>query len=546
MEIIYYGKKKKEFQKNFVKINYINEKNKKISYVINKFEEIDSYEKFKKLNNINDSLFEKLKFKGNKVKIIDFPIRRRYNIINITLQDFCEISKIKNNKNIDSNYNSYSLIKFIDIQKANKYLFKIQKNQTINRLDNETEAFLQKIYDIYNKFVSSKESIFSFYNDCQKYKSEFDEKSDKLRKYFLSQKTKNVYYNEKPYLKNKIEEQKFENKYISYSILLILFSSDEINFTKFFLGFKTILQKKNVYYLLDRINIILTYTLIYYNTKDIALIFNLKDYKNKLLIIKSENFFRDIIKNLEEYSALFFLYLQLNSGSGENLYDNKTYYKISMIELNDIKFHLLKLFPKYFFIVSNSQLSDIALTCYPTNVETFNINNFFTSNIINNKDIENSSMSFSLIKFHETGHEKFSLNSNGCDSPRHFFSSEFYPFEQTTWEEDREKFFKQYYVNYNLFKENKNNFYIYKGESGKCVDFYLFDNYIYLSNLIFFDNLKDIKDIKLFISPSLEELHEKIKEILKMQNSNKSKFENIEIGTNQLRNTGFNFKIDVF
>ena len=545
LEIIYYGKNKNQFEKNLIKINYRDEKNKKISYIIKNYEEIDSYENFKKLNNINDEFFEKIKFKGNKIKKTDFPFRRRFNIINIISQNFYDISKYKYNKNNISTYHSYSLIKFIDINKNNKYLFKIEKNKEIIKLDYEVEKFLLNFYNFYIKFDPSKEAPDKFYKECQKYKTEFEEKKEKLNDYFLFQKCKNTFYNEKAYLKTKSEE--FEHKFISFCVLLIVLSCDDTKFFNFISEFNNLIKRIKTYCLLDKIKIILTSTLIFYNTNNFGIFFNLDEFKNKLLILKSENFFREIIKNLEEYSELFFLYLQLNSGIGENLYDGQTYYKISMLDLNDIKFHFLKLYPKYFFVISNENLYDVVFTCYPTTIETFNRTNLFKSKILNKQDIDDSIMSLSLIKFHEAGHEKFSFTSNGSNSPRNFFSSQFLPIEQTTWEEDREKYLKQFNIKYNITKENNINFYTYKGESGKCVDFYLFKNYTYISNLIYYDNLKEIKDLKLFISPSLKELHNKILEILKKSNDNNAeKTENIQIGIKQLKNTRYNFKIDVF
>ena len=547
LEIIFYGKNKKDFQKNLIKINYRDEKNKKILITINNYEEIDSYENFKKLNNIDDAFFEKIKHKGNKIKKTDFPIRRRYNIINIISENFYDISKYKYEKNDISAYHSYTLVKFIDINKGNKYLFKIEKTKELIKLDYEIEKFLLNFYDIYIKFDPVKDEANTFYEDCQKFILEFEEKKEKLNAYFLFQKCKNTYYNEIAYLKSKLKEQEFENKFISYCILLIVFSCENTKFINFMSEFNNIVNRIKTYSLLDRIKIILTQTLIFYNTNNFGIQYNLDKFENKLLFFKSEKFFRDIIKNLEEYSALFFIYLQLNSGSGENLYNGQSYYKVSMLELIDIKFHLLKLYPTYFFVVTNEHLYDIVFTCYPTTIETFNITNLFKSKILNKQDIEDSTMSLSLIKFHESGHEKFSFTSNGSNSPRNFFTPKFLPIEQTTWEEDREKYLKKFNIKYNIPMEDKNNFYIFKGESGKCVDFYLFKNYAFISNLIYCDNLKEIKNLQLFISPSLNELHDKILEILKNSNDNNvEKTENIQIGINQLRNTRYNFKIDVF
>ena len=69
--------------------------------------------------------------------------------------------------------------------------------------------------------------------------------------------------------------------------------------------------------------------------------------------IQSELFFRKTISQLNDDSSLSLLYLQLNSGSGIDLTTKFECYKIRMIPLIEIKYHLLKKFfyPYFLFII---------------------------------------------------------------------------------------------------------------------------------------------------------------------------------------------------
>ncbi len=53
------------------------------------------------------------------------------------------------------------------------------------------------------------------------------------------------------------------------------------------------------------------------------------------------------------------IFLQLNSGAGKELINDKNCYKISMIPISEIKEHLINNIPKYFFIIIN--LEDLKL-----------------------------------------------------------------------------------------------------------------------------------------------------------------------------------------
>ena len=187
-----------------------------------------------------------------------------------------------------------------------------------------------------------------------KYKEKYENFKDELNKYFSFDFDK-IFYNEKPYLKDKKFQELFELKFLSYSYLNAFINlGDVFSFPIFYKKFEELLKKINEdkdYSLLDRIKIMFTFSSIYLSLKsDITIeLLKIKEFNSQSSFIKGEKFFRNIIKELEEYSHLFFMYLQINSGFGVNLYDNNTYYRISMIDLNTIKKHLLSLSPKYLF-----------------------------------------------------------------------------------------------------------------------------------------------------------------------------------------------------
>ena len=195
---------------------------------------------------------------------------------------------------------------------------------------------------------------------------------------------------------------------------------------------------------------------------------------------------------------------------GVNLYDNNTYYRISMIDLDSIKNHLLSLFLKYFFIYYNTNCEDIAITFPNTIIVSYNGDKLFQDENDMIIGDSNSSMNFSLVQLHETGHGKFNSSCDGLNSPRYFLNSSFNPIEQKTWEEEK--------INLDEFLSITNNekkeFFVFKGESGKCIDNYLYNKMpLIIFGLIKCNNLKNIENTNLFTGPSLIPLYKKIEEI---------------------------------
>ena len=119
-------------------------------------------------------------------------------------------------------------------------------------------------------------------------------------------------------------------------------------------------------------------------------------------------FFTDIILDLNEDSDLIFIYLQLNSGCGKELVSNERCYKLSMISVEDIKFHIIENIPKYFYIYY-SNVEDYIGTDARTQVMIFNENKIFDTKSDKIKD--NNKMNIVIGMLHESCHEKFHMNT---------------------------------------------------------------------------------------------------------------------------------------
>ena len=380
------------------------------------------------------------------------------------------------------------------------------------------------------------------------YKINYENLKNELEKYFSFNFDK-IYYNEKPYLKDKQNEEKFELKFLSYSNLIVFINLDDpFSFQIFYQKFEQLLKKIHEdkdYSLLDRIKIMFTFSSLYLSLKsDITIeLLKIKQFNSESSFIKGEKFFRNVIKELEEYSQLFFIYLQLNSGIGVNAYDNNTYYRISMIDLNSIKRHLLSLSPKYFFCFRSENCDDIALTCPSTLIESFNEKKLFNNPIDMYYGNTDSSMGYSLLQLHETGHGKFNGESNGENSPRFFLNSNYEPVEQKTWEEEKNRLKESLLKT----KSEDNNVFCNKGESGKCIDFYLYNGVpLIIFSLIKSPNIKLLRNINYFTGPSLIPLYKRIDEISFQEKVNKElKVENnITINKIQSNQTKYKSKFE--
>ena len=128
---------------------------------------------------------------------------------------------------------------------------------------------------------------------------------------------------------------------------------------------------------------------------------------------KGFNFYKSIIEDLSEESELMLIFLQLNSGSGKELINNKNCYKISMIPISEIKEHLINNIPKYFFYYNHKGGENIEISDSITQILAFNKEEILSENInINNiHNNDNRIMNVTISMFHEGGHQKFHMDN---------------------------------------------------------------------------------------------------------------------------------------
>ena len=174
---------------------------------------------------------------------------------------------------------------------------------------------------------------------------------------------------------------------------------------------------------------------------------------------KAFNFYESIINELNEDSELLLIFLQLNSGSGRELLINKNCYKISMLSISEIKEHVKKNIPKYFFCFNKIDGENIAMSDQRTQIIAFNEQEIFLQNnnqISENEMNDNETMNVVIGLFHEGGHQKFHMNIK--------IGPKIEPIMFIT--KDYELLSQENFVPLNNNDKN--------GESGMCVDFYLY------------------------------------------------------------------------
>jgi len=146
---------------------------------------------------------------------------------------------------------------------------------------------------------------------------------------------------------------------------------------------------------------------------------NMEDLPSDSPFIESETKFREIITNLKDDSKLAFLYLQLNSGAGNDLLSSKTFYQLKMIPLISIKNNILNNFSSYFYIYNISNFKDMALSNPQTNLKGFNeiyLKKGKEDITLHQSNLNTVKLLF--LKLYESCHSKFSGNYNFELSPQ--------------------------------------------------------------------------------------------------------------------------------
>jgi hypothetical protein len=199
----------------------------------------------------------------------------------------------------------------------------------------------------------------------------------------------------------------------------------------------------------DLIRIGVSYIIFRKNKKDNLTIMFTEKLEMNNYYKNGFEFFKDIINDLNEDSDLIFIYLQINSGYGLELMNNETCFKLSMIPVETVKEHIIEIIPKYFYVY-DSDKDEYISTDSRTQIAAFNQNKIVDKS--NNNSQKKSEMNITIGMFHESGHEKYHMNTDvgGDRSPKNCISKSFEFIKKTHWER----------------KE--------RGESGKFVDYFLY------------------------------------------------------------------------
>ena len=155
---------------------------------------------------------------------------------------------------------------------------------------------------------------------------------------------------------------------------------------------------------------------------------NNRDYNYKMIYFKdlpeyspylqSEILYRKIISSLEDKSKLSLLFLQLNSGGGTDIITLNKWYKVKMIPLIAIKFHILNNFSPYFFIYESKEMS-LAFVNPQTLLKSFN--EYFLKIEEEQISLHESPMNTSkilILNCHEYSHCNFKGNNKMETSPQ--------------------------------------------------------------------------------------------------------------------------------
>ena len=220
--------------------------------------------------------------------------------------------------------------------------------------------------------------------------------------------------------------------------------------------------------------------------------------------IQSELFFRKAVSELNDNSSLTFLYLQLNSGGGQDYITKKQYYKIRMIPLIEIKYHLLKKFfyPYFFSFDSNNHI--LALNNINTEIISFNESEdcgYSDPTELSKIYCENNMIKLAFLKFHENAHIKFNSNYDDNLDPRFLLDDNFGLIDN------------KYKKKNNLEDDSELSD---AGESGNALEFFIFNDFTALDKLMATtENLNELNDTNLLTKDNFSQLRRIINKLTK-------------------------------
>ena len=451
----------------------------------------------------------------------NFPKTIRYNLINVdiinSIKIFNEYSDNKieqsDNKEINSIFQEHNLF-FNFLYGNNKRIGKIfynREDKEIEEFNENEKKILEKINEIVEDInIYDEELIDNFMSlkKSQDYDINDGNKNKGNRLVDLNNKFKKIPIFLKYYGKNPTDEDIniiralsileifLYCTYEEWSIYLRLYISETENiFTQ-----NKYLNNK------DKIMILINYLSIIKsndgenNTYKFESFYELNEDS---VFIKSELLYREIISNLTEDSSLFFLYLQLNSGSDIDYIDLNHCYKVKHISLIEIKTHLLTeyFYPYFFSFIGKKDL--MAWNDGKSQIKNYNLNLKIYTNLesTNKKYIINNTVKMTFIKFHEYAHTKFKGNYNLDISPRYLLidNLDYLDNQKIINKEDQ-----------NTYDDNLIEF---LGESGQAIEKYIFGDEKILNQIIYSKgiDLSELNEPDLFTKKDFNKLNNIIK-----------------------------------
>ncbi len=523
-------------------IKSLNEKNnlinddyfKIISILINEF--LLKSNKYKDvINNIleNKSLVEINKLNPNSdilIKLLNKFIPQGYDIIiridkkNDYHINTHQIKYKKDKKEIYSNFD----IKDIDIliEKLKQLNEKIISIYNENLIKFKLSNFLIQISEQRKILINLTQNYKNYFNNPLNYSKKVFELKEyslfyeyyKASSIFLFDNINNV-FNEN---EEKDDVNNIENCFNIISCLIIIFNKIKTDIYNYILNFSEFNIYEKILFLISSFN------LLYENlneekTINIAnfdfKIFNFSDNNKDNPYIFAKNFIFEIIKNLSEKSRLFYIFLQINSKASNILYSNKIYnnnnnnesisnYLISMLSLEQVKKHILKIFPKYIIRYYRNK-KERAILHLKTNLVGINEKHLFKQNLEKNeknfleKECKNHySMPIIAELFHEvTGHSKYKESQKEKEIYPNYFQDYIFDFQIKSIDK----------IEMNEKKKNV--------ESGFLVEYFISEKYSHIKFLKDVkNNFSEYYNINLWIKENFNELNSKIERDIKTYN----------------------------
>ena len=485
--------------------------------------EIIVYSKIKKfLKEIIQSQNFKLYKKENYLKNI-----LRFSIINAGEEDLYDIYSINMEKEkkskIDKNFFSAlheNLLLNIIYSKDEKIVFRRifqNKEENINfHLKKEEINLLKDLYEkVIKKYINTDPEDEAIINNFKNEFISFDKThgyKDNYIKETIERDLRNINIKFRCtpfyiwiYDKDDISLEELKlTEYLCYLNLLLL------DLDKFLERFQNLIEKKNLIFnkyscLTNKDKSLILINLLTNEKKNKSnyKFRNFYDLPEKCPYVQSELFFRKTVSQLNDDSSLSFLYLQLNSGSGEDYLTRKEHYKIRMIPLIEIKFHLLKKFFYPYFFTYDSNNNIMALNNVNTQILAFNESNdigYSRPKKLCELPSENNMIKLAFLKFHEKAHIKF--NGNYYDNKEFIYLLN-----------------DNFQLIDNKNRNNSNNdaeILETGGESGNALDFFIFNDYATLCKLMATTkNLSTLNNINLLTRDNFDELRKIVQKLTK-------------------------------